>query len=107
MFSNITTAEIAVFVSAIMSYLACFGVVWWMVLLVVMPTNVSVSTLSESNKLKGYASSAPDNPNIKQKCIITTYISLVLATTIWALFFFDILSLEHMSDVMARILIKR
>ena len=105
MFANITTLQIAEFISAMVSYIVCFSVTWWMIFLIVIPFSVTVTPLSHQDKFKGHASSAPDCPNIKQKCIITTYITIVVATFIWSLFFFNILSLYSLSEAMVEIIL--
>jgi predicted secreted protein len=54
-----------------------FFVIWWIVLFMVLPFGVRM----DENPTKGFASSAPKNPNLKRKFIITT----ILAALVWGL----------------------
>lgn len=54
-----------------------FFVIWWIVLFMVLPFGVHI----EENPPKGLATSAPKNPNLKMKFLITT----VLTGLIWGI----------------------
>lgn len=47
---------------------------WWMVFYLTLPFGVQ----REDNPIKGQASSAPKNPYIKQKMIITTVLTIII-----------------------------
>ena len=47
---------------------------WWMVFYLTLPFGVQ----KEDNPIKGQASSAPKNPMIKQKMIITTILTIII-----------------------------
>jgi predicted secreted protein len=51
-----------------------YVVIWWMVLLMVLPWGVKVPEIPEP----GHATSAPQNPMMWRKALITTLISAVL-----------------------------
>lgn len=51
-----------------------FSVIWWIALFTVLPFGVRVSKDTEV----GFASSAPENPKIGKKLLITTLISILL-----------------------------
>jgi len=61
------------FVSGIM----VFFVIWWVVLFMVLPFGIHI----EENPEKGFATSAPKNPNLKKKFLITT----ALTAFIWGI----------------------
>lgn len=57
-----------------------FFIIWWIVLFMVLPFGVSI----DENPQKGFATSAPKNPNLKKKFLMTT----ILAGMIWGIFQF-------------------
>lgn len=56
------------------SGIVTFSIIWWTVLFMVLPFGVQTSSSPE----KGHADSAPVNPQIKKKFLITTLISIGL-----------------------------
>jgi predicted secreted protein len=54
-----------------------FFVIWWIVLFIVLPFGIH----AEDNPKKGFATSAPKNPKLKKKFLITT----TLTTFIWGI----------------------
>lgn len=54
-----------------------FFVTWWVILFMVLPFGVRI----EENPEKGFATSAPKNPNLRKKFLITT----VLTAIIWGI----------------------
>jgi predicted secreted protein len=54
-----------------------FFVIWWIVLFMVLPFGIHI----EENPRKGFAPSAPKNPNLRKKFFITT----VLTAFIWGI----------------------
>ena len=51
-----------------------FFVIWWVVLFMVLPFGVRI----EENPEKGFAPSAPKNPNLKKKFLITTLLTALI-----------------------------
>lgn len=51
-----------------------FFVIWWVVLFMVLPFGVHM----EKDPQKGLATSAPQNPNLKKKFLITTLLTLIV-----------------------------
>lgn len=58
-----------------------FIIIWWLVLFMVLPWRAQPS----QNPLPGNAPSAPDNPRIGQKALITTGIAAVVFAIVWAI----------------------
>jgi predicted secreted protein len=54
-----------------------FFTLWWVVLFTVLPFGIQV----EENPQKGFATSAPKNPRLKKKFLVTT----VLTVLIWGI----------------------
>lgn len=61
------------FISGLMVFLT----LWWIVLFTVLPFGVH----PDKNPKKGFATSAPENPHLKKKFLITTLVT----TLIWGL----------------------
>lgn len=51
-----------------------FFVTWWVVLFMVLPFGVRI----EENPKKGFATSAPKNPNLAKKFLITTALTALI-----------------------------
>jgi predicted secreted protein len=51
-----------------------YFVIWWIVLFAVLPIGVKVP----GQPTKGFATSAPEHPQMKKKCYITTAISAII-----------------------------
>lgn len=58
----------------LVSGIVVFSIIWWTVLFMVLPFGVKTSNHPEV----GHADSAPLNPQIGRKFLITTFISIVL-----------------------------
>ena len=58
-----------------------FVIIWWLVFFMVLPWRAQPS----KNPLPGNAPSAPDNPRIGLKALITTAIAAVLFAIAWAI----------------------
>lgn len=54
-----------------------FFVVWWVVLFAVLPFGVHI----DENPQKGFADSAPKNPHLRKKFLVTT----ILTALIWSI----------------------
>ena len=72
---------------SIMSAIALFGIIWFLVLFVALPFRVT--TQAEAGEIEpGTPASAPDNPQMARKLRLVT----IIATALWALTAFIILS---------------
>ncbi len=58
----------------LVSGIVVFQVIWWVIFFAVLPFGVKVPLTSD----KGFATSAPENPQLIKKVIITTFITLIL-----------------------------
>ncbi|PPR22581.1 MAG: hypothetical protein CFH40_01291 [Alphaproteobacteria bacterium MarineAlpha10_Bin3] len=58
-----------------------FIIIWWLVLFMVLPWRAQPS----ENPLPGNTPSAPDNPLIALKALVTTGITVILFAIVWAI----------------------
>jgi predicted secreted protein len=58
-----------------------FIVIWWLILFMVLPWRAQPS----KNPLPGNMPSAPDNPRIVGKALVTTAITVVVFAIVWAI----------------------
>ena len=58
-----------------------FIIIWWLVLFMVLPWRAQPS----ENLLPGNTPSAPDNPLIALKALVTTGITVILFAIVWAI----------------------
>lgn len=58
-----------------------FIIIWWLVLFMVLPWRAR----PPKNPLPGHAPSAPENPRIRQKALITTGIAVIVFAIAWAI----------------------
>ena len=65
---------------SIVSYIVIFVSIWWIVFFMALPFSVRVPT----NPVKGHADSAPINPRLGIKIIITSLISALIT---WGVIF--------------------
>jgi predicted secreted protein len=65
---------------SILTAIFIFILIWWLVIFTVLPWGNRAS----DNPATGHAASAPANPRLKQKLIITTMISFTLTVILWA-----------------------
>lgn len=65
---------------SVVGVIVVFMVTWWLVFFMVLPVGVRMEETLEA----GHASSAPRNPRIKAKMLLTTAVAVVLT----GLFFF-------------------
>jgi len=64
----------------IVTFLFIYVLVWWIVIFCVLPYGND----AQQEKGKGYASSAPANPRIKQKLLVTSLIALFVTGGLYA-----------------------
>lgn len=67
------------------SIIAIFFVVWWIVLFAVLPWGVRTQE-EEGDVVLGTTPSAPSNPHLVRKAIITTIVAAIVTFLIWLLF---------------------
>ncbi len=58
----------------LVSGIMVFLVIWWIILFMVLPFGVHI----EENPEKGLATSAPKNPNLKKKFLVTTILTAII-----------------------------
>lgn len=77
------------------SGLLTYGIIWWVVLFAVLPWGVRTPGPDEVQA--GHASSAPLNPMLWRKALITTLIAAVIWVGVYALVASDLLSFRAMN----------
>lgn len=70
-----------------------FVVVWWVVLFAVLPWGVKVP----DDPVPGHATSAPEQPMLARKMLVTTGITAVIWVLVWLLVQSDWLSFREMA----------
>ena len=80
------------------SIFAIYFIVWWVTLFAILPIGVTTSAAPDDVS-KGTNGSAPDNPRMGLKVVITT----VVAAVIVALFYFVTVTLGYTVDDLPRI----
>lgn len=73
---------------AVSSGIVLFVIVWWTVLFAVLPLGVRVP----DKPLPGHATSAPENPQLLRKALITTAVTIVIWLIIFAVVEADLIS---------------
>jgi len=77
--------------------IAVYLVIWWISLFAVLPLGANRS----ENPMPGTVESAPDNPRLKFKFMVTTGIATVLWLILYALEKSDIISFHEMAKGLA------
>lgn len=67
---------------SIVSIIAIFFVVWWIVLFAVLPWGMRTQD-DEGEVILGTVSSAPHNPRMLRKAIATTIVATIVTAIIW------------------------
>ena len=83
-------------VSGIVVYL----ITWWTLLFAVLPWGVERHAHTEDTQL-GNVTSAPKNPRLRQKFIITTVLSAVIWVIIYVLIEIDIINFHEIANTMS------
>lgn len=65
----------------IATFIITFGCIWWLIFFMALPIGVTIDETPQ----KGHASSAPKNPNLWKKALVTTVIALVITLGFFAL----------------------
>ncbi|WP_421723714.1 DUF1467 family protein [Bauldia sp.] len=82
---------------SIISLVAIFFVVWWVALFAVLPWGMR-SQEEEGEVVLGTASSAPNNPRLVRKAIVTTVVATIITTGIWFVFGYVGYGMEDIAD---------
>lgn len=69
-----------------------YVIAWWMVFFAALPFGVKAQHESSETQVRGTADSAPVNPNLKIKAVITSVIALVLTIAYYFLATSDLIS---------------
>jgi predicted secreted protein len=78
------------------SGIVVYFLTWWTILFTVLPRNVRQPDQIQP----GHGTGAPENPGLKQKFLLTTFISAIIWLIIYALIRADILDFNAMSRQM-------
>ena len=79
----------------ILSAIAVYLIIWWLVLFCVLPWGVRDQWEDTSQKpVPGSAQGAPANPHLFAKCIITTAISAVILSLLYFVISENLISLD-------------
>lgn len=81
---------------SLVSGLAVYFMTWWLVLFAVLPWGNRVEDNQEEEK--GFAGSAPQNPRIKLKFLITSIVSLVIWFIIFLLVEYETIDFHSLSN---------
>ncbi len=82
----------------VVSGVAVFVIVWWVVLFAVLPWGVRPPEEAEP----GMAESAPTRPRIRLKFLVTTALAVVIWLVVFAVVESDLISFREMAREMAR-----
>ncbi len=63
--------------------IAVFFVMWWVVLIAVLPWGVKTAQEAGEDGVPGQATSAPQNPMLLKKALWTTLVTAVLFSVFW------------------------
>jgi predicted secreted protein len=78
----------------IISGLAVFFLIWWIVLFCVLP--LGITPPAAADKIAGAMSGAPAHPQLGRKALITTCIAIILWLVVFALVQSDLISFREM-----------
>lgn len=78
----------------IVSFIVTLTMVWWLVLFIVLPFGVRTEGAE-----KGHASSAPQNPHLLRKFIITTVLALFIT---WLMFYLARIGMIDVNSIIGR-----
>lgn len=86
---------------SVFSGIVLFAVIWFLVLFIVLP--LRLQTQGEAGEVvAGTHSSAPANPQMRKRALITTAVSIVIWAIIATIIFAEIISIESL-DFLSRI----
>lgn len=70
--------------------------IWWVVLYAVLPWGVKL----EENPQTGHATSAPANPDLRRKFLVTSGISAIIWLVVWILIKNDVIDFRSIAAAM-------
>jgi predicted secreted protein len=79
------------------SVLAVYFVVWWIVLFAVLPWGMRTQE-EEGEVVLGTDRSAPANPRLVRKAIITSFVAAIVTFLIWMLFGYLGIGVKEIAD---------
>ena len=79
------------------SVLAVYFVVWWIVLFAVLPWGMRTQE-EEGEVVLGTDRSAPANPRLVRKAIITSFVAVIVTFLIWMLFGYLGIGVKEIAD---------
>lgn len=79
------------------SILAIYFVVWWIVLFAVLPWGMRTQE-EEGEVILGTEPSAPANPRLVRKAIVTSIVAAIVTFLIWALFGYLGIGVKEIAD---------
>lgn len=82
---------------SIASHIVVFVISWWMVFFMVLPVGVKTPEEAGEDREPGAPESAPHNPRILRKMLITTAVAAVIWLIYWLIVKYDVITFE---DVM-------
>ncbi|MCP4382199.1 MAG: DUF1467 family protein [Hyphomicrobiales bacterium] len=82
---------------SIISLIAIYFVVWWIVLFAVLPWGMRTQQ-EDGEVVLGTTASAPSNPNMLRKTIATTIVAAVVTLGIWYVFGYVGYGMEDIAD---------
>lgn len=80
---------------SIATIILVYVIAWWMVFFAVLPYGVRAQNETEEGVVKGTVPSAPANPNLKKKMLITSVIAIVLTTAFYFVATSDLISFRR------------
>jgi len=74
--------------------IAVFGIIWFVVLFAVLPFGVRTSAEAGETLVEGAADSAPVQPQLRRKLLITTGIALLIWACVFAVLEYRLIGLD-------------
>lgn len=75
---------------------AVFFVMWWIVLMAILPWGVKTAQEAGEQGIAGQATSAPQNPMLLKKALWTTVVTAVLFSLFWAVMNSGVITLDDL-----------
>ena len=79
--------------------IAIYLVLWWVVLLGILPLGVTSHAEAGIDKGDGGDPGAPVDPKLKRKFITTTWVSAIVFAIVWLVVYFGVVPLPNLPDV--------
>ena len=72
-----------------------FAVIWFLVLFIILPLKL-VSQSETGHITSGTPPSAPENPNLKRKIILTTFIAFIVWSPLCVIIVFELITMKDL-----------